>query len=165
MRIRPATEADLDAIAAMHRTGWITGYRGLVPERVLDDVQIEDVVADWRSRWAAAAATGEEILIAEAGEPVGFCSLRPGGPALGEIENLHVLPQHRSTGVGARLLTAGTDRLHELGCGDAFLWVLRDNTRARRFYEREGWLPDGAAKTEPWDGFPVAEVRYVRRLG
>jgi RimJ/RimL family protein N-acetyltransferase len=38
------------------------------------------------------------------------------------------------------------------------------NGRARRFYERAGWRPDGAEKTEEWAGARVPEVRYRRPL-
>jgi RimJ/RimL family protein N-acetyltransferase len=43
---------------------------------------------------------------------------------------------------------------------DATLWVLEDNPRARRFYEREGWSPDGEAKSDAFLGVRVNEVRY-----
>jgi hypothetical protein len=43
---------------------------------------------------------------------------------------------------------------------EAILWVLDDNPRARRFYEREGWALDGERKVEPHLGVDVAEVRY-----
>jgi RimJ/RimL family protein N-acetyltransferase len=43
------------------------------------------------------------------------------------------------------------------------LWVLRDNQRARRFYERAGFLPDGA--TNVLNGLGgIIEVRYRRVL-
>ncbi|MCZ9346526.1 GNAT family N-acetyltransferase, partial [Streptomyces sp. TRM76130] len=44
------------------------------------------------------------------------------------------------------------------------LWVLRDNTRARRFYERAGFRADGGAGVFEVDGIPVPEVRYARAL-
>jgi hypothetical protein len=39
------------------------------------------------------------------------------------------------------------------------LWVLDDNPRARRFYEREGWHPDGSAESD-YLGLTVPLVRY-----
>ena len=48
---------------------------------------------------------------------------------------------------------------------DATLYVLDDNPRARRFYEREGWALDGTTKTGEFLGLPVAEVRYRIRFG
>lgn len=41
------------------------------------------------------------------------------------------------------------------------LWVAKDNTRARRFYERAGCRPDGAERSEEYAGTAVPEVRYV----
>jgi len=38
--------------------------------------------------------------------------------------------------------------------------VLEDNPRARRFYERAGWAPDGARKAEERFGVRAPEVRY-----
>jgi hypothetical protein len=49
------------------------------------------------------------------------------------------------------------------------LWVLEENTPARRFYERYGLAADGARhvfQVQPPDGAPVdlPEVRYALRL-
>jgi hypothetical protein len=44
------------------------------------------------------------------------------------------------------------------------LWVLDDNTTARRFYERAGYVADGAVQADDYDGVSVSEVRYRRTL-
>jgi GNAT superfamily N-acetyltransferase len=41
------------------------------------------------------------------------------------------------------------------------LWVLRDNTRARGFYEHLGWTPTGREQTAEWPPYPV-ELEYAR---
>ena len=46
---------------------------------------------------------------------------------------------------------------------EAILWVLEDNPRARRFYEREGWLEDGVGETQFLD-VTVPVIRYRRPL-
>jgi hypothetical protein len=51
-------------------------------------------------------------------------------------------------------------RLHEraleaLGPGIARLWVLEENHRARRFYERRGWREDGSTRDVPFPPYPV----------
>jgi ribosomal protein S18 acetylase RimI-like enzyme len=43
-----------------------------------------------------------------------------------------------------------------------FLWVLRDNTRARRFYERYGFHADGVEEPFHVAGAAVPEVRYAK---
>ena len=44
------------------------------------------------------------------------------------------------------------------------LWVVKGNTRARGFYERAGFTPDGAEEPYEVDGELVPEVRYVRAV-
>ena len=46
----------------------------------------------------------------------------------------------------------------------AMVWVLTDNTRARRFYERVGFVADGAAKNITLFNVTLPEVRYQRSL-
>ena len=47
---------------------------------------------------------------------------------------------------------------------EATLWVLEDNPRARSFYERGGWAPDGARKAEERWGVRAPELRYRKEL-
>ena len=61
------------------------------------------------------------------------------------------------------------DHLVAEGFPRAVLWVLRDNPRARGFYERAGWTPTG--RDEWFTGVygrtlpePLAEVEYGRSL-
>jgi hypothetical protein len=54
-------------------------------------------------------------------------------------------------------------RLRGEGFREAILWVLEDNPRTRRFYERAGWQADGGSQEEEWLGTTVREVRY--RIG
>jgi hypothetical protein len=44
------------------------------------------------------------------------------------------------------------------------LGVLISNDRARRFYSRHGWQPDGAPKVVELDGVTLSELRYERTL-
>jgi hypothetical protein len=46
----------------------------------------------------------------------------------------------------------------------AILWVLEQNLRARRFYEREGWSLEGAPQEEQLAGVRLQVVRYGRAL-
>ena len=60
--------------------------------------------------------------------------------------------------------TGASDMLMDAALGDdpASLWVLEDNPRARAFYRRHGFDPDGAVKTHTVDGAAIREVRLVR---
>jgi ribosomal protein S18 acetylase RimI-like enzyme len=63
--------------------------------------------------------------------------------------------------VGARLIAAALDRVADEAPG-VCLWVFRDNARARAFYERHGFEPDGLAQELAIGGEAVTEVRYRR---
>jgi GNAT superfamily N-acetyltransferase len=82
----------------------------------------------------------------------------------GELYAIYALPEAWGTGAGHALMDEAVAALRDAGHADAVLWVLADNPRARRFYEREGWSADGTTKSEEWLGLTVAEVRYRRAL-
>ncbi|MGI8696197.1 MAG: GNAT family N-acetyltransferase [Mycobacteriales bacterium] len=89
--------------------------------------------------------------------------MEPAGPAgAGEVWAIYVLPECLSTGVGRALMDAGLTRLAEQQLDPVLLWVLRDNQRARRFYERAGFAADGATHEFQIDGAALPEVRYRR---
>jgi GNAT superfamily N-acetyltransferase len=68
----------------------------------------------------------------------------------------------RHLGVRPELWGRGLARAAvERATGVRRLWVLRDNTRARGFYEHLGWSPTGAEQDAEWPPYPV-EVEYGR---
>ncbi|PVE04401.1 hypothetical protein Y717_12155 [Streptomyces scopuliridis RB72] len=75
-----------------------------------------------------------------------------------------MLPERLSTGTGRALLDELTARAAGAGYQDMRLWVLAGNERARRFYAKAGFAPDGAAEAFEVGGVSVPEVRYARRL-
>ena len=92
-------------------------------------------------------------------------ALTPAGLAgeTGELYTLYVVPAHWSTGAGRALTDAALDGLREAGYRRVVLWTMTENARARRFYDKAGFAPDGA--TNVLDGLgDVEELRYVRDL-
>ena len=85
------------------------------------------------------------------------------GGRVAELYALYVRPDWWSTGTGRALMEKVLARSAAAGYRFITLWVLRDNQRARRFYERAGFAPDGATNVLTGLG-GVHEVRYHRRL-
>lgn len=73
-----------------------------------------------------------------------------------EIIALHTLPESHGTGLGRELLSAA---LSQIGSYPVFLWAFAENTRARRFYEKNGFHWDGSTRVSEFDG--AIEVRYT----
>jgi GNAT superfamily N-acetyltransferase len=80
-----------------------------------------------------------------------------------ELYALYVRPAWWSTGTGRALMDRVLARSSGAGYRSITLWVLRDNQRARRFYQRAGFAPDGAANVLSRLG-GIIEVRYRRAL-
>jgi ribosomal protein S18 acetylase RimI-like enzyme len=171
LSLRAAELADAEAIATVHVAAWQAAYRGgLLPDAYLDGLQVSDRTVAWERTLAAPPPARAARLVAEQhGRIVGFTVVGPergiDDPDRGEVHVLNVHPDAWGRGAGAALLTAGTTRLREAGFAEAVLWVHPDNERARRFYERAGWRPDDATRTEVIWGVEAPEVRYRRELG
>jgi ribosomal protein S18 acetylase RimI-like enzyme len=82
----------------------------------------------------------------------------------GELWMLNADPAVFGTGAALAVHDAALARLAAGGHRHAVLWVVRDNPRARRFYEREGWRTDGNDVVADMGGVPVTELRYLRSL-
>jgi len=156
--IRRATPDDAIACAYVHHTSWVETYSGLLSVAHWET----DTLERWIEAWHRRLDDGAAVTVAEAsGTVVGF-AIGGAGRYIGdhppvrerELQSLYVLADHHGTDPGQALLDA------VIPSGPAQLWVAEKNPRARRFYERNGFLPDGA---HSFDGrLGPAEVRLVR---
>ncbi len=142
----------------------------MVPQSYLDGLDMADEAERRRARFAQ-AGEGVVNLVAEAdGEVVGWACHGPYREgelrtADAELYAIYVDPGRLARGVGRALLRESVTRCTAAGHGRMLLWVLKENARARRFYERAGFSADGAEEPFEVDGVPVPEVRYARVLG
>jgi len=159
MDIRPASPADALAIETIRVRGWRSAYRHVFPAAELDGLPIDP--ERWRARLAVPPQGWTTIVCEDDGNVVGFASTGPSRDEddFGELYAIYVDPDAWSTGAGRALMAAAEAAL-VAEYGAALLWVLDDNPRARRFYERSGWAPDGVRKAEERFGVRAAEVRY-----
>ena len=163
--IRPSVPEDAEAVERLRVAGWTTAYRGIIPDDYLDGLPV-DVARRRRHMAALPAGISDSVAVAD-GAIVGWVSCGPSrdadrpGPGHGEIFACYVYPGTWRKGVGRLLMERALEVLAAAGRDDVSLWVLEDNDRARRFYERFGFGPDGARKLGEF-GVPVAEVRYWR---
>lgn len=187
LEIRTAVAADVEGIATAHVAAWRVAYRGVVPDHYLDGDEFE------RSRlagWTAALTEGpdanedplSQLLVPTLdGRVVGFgifgwerVDLGTDATVRGELYGLYLHPDVWGTGIAGALIERCHSGLAER-FDEAVLWVLRDNPRARRFYERSGWAcgVGGEIVETTWAGVegldplprPLAEVQYRINLG
>ena len=170
---RDAEVNDAGAIASCHIRSWQVGYEGVVSSRFLRRLNLDlpQRTTRWQTLILGAKPEGRFILVGEhEGEVAGWLS---GGAhrdavasdsALAEVYGCYVDPAHWREGVGSALMVDALDRIQHAGYHEAVLWVLEKNSRARAFYERHGWVTDGARKIFELPGESHPEVRYRRRL-
>jgi ribosomal protein S18 acetylase RimI-like enzyme len=159
VHIRPASPDDALAIETIRIRGWRSAYRHVFPAAELDAMPIDP--ERWRARLHVPPPGWETVVCESDGEVVGFASTGPSRDedALGELYAIYVDPEAWSTGAG-RALIASAETALAAEYSAALLWVLEDNPRARGFYERAGWAPDGVRKAEERLGVRAPEVRY-----
>jgi GNAT superfamily N-acetyltransferase len=158
---------DAAALADINRRGWLFAYADIVPAETL-----REAAEDLEARWADSLARPDdahEIWVAtdDGDTAVGFVSVgsprdADPGPGEGELRAIYLAPEVVGQGVGRALLACGEAALARLGYAVATLWVFEANARARRFYERNGWIEQLGSGPGPWGWAP--SVRYRKAL-
>lgn len=160
VNLRTATPSDAAAVARVHHTTWVSTYGEILPPEFWATATLERRTSTWE-RWLANGATplvaevdGEVVGIAMSGDAVEQDDVLP--VRARQLYLLYVLEAHHGTGIGQALF----DAVVPPGTG-AQLWVAEDNPRARRFYERNGFVTEGTRIIDASTA-DLAEVRMVR---
>lgn len=172
MPIREATVADARAIAEVHVEGWSWGYRGLIPDEVIDGLDVDVRERQWVEGFTERWREGDGCFVwEEEGRTQGFVAFGPAAdehapppPDAGEVFSIYLRREAAGSGIGRALFETAERGLIDRGFPTAVLWVLETNRRARRFYEIAGWQPDGA-RAQHWFGDLRAPIaRYATSL-
>ena len=165
--VRHAAANDVPGIADVHVRSWQAGYRGVLPNDLLDSLSVSERKQSWSGllsgaddRWLTLVAEGSGGVL------TGFCSVAtPGrdedvGEATAEIGAFYVDPDHWREGVGRAMLAVALEELREQGWRDVVLWVLPEHRAALAFYDRFGFaIEQGVEKREERSGRPVIRLR------
>ena len=163
--VRTARLGDAETMGRTHAESWRAAYVGVVPQAHLDALDTKECIADWRGAIEANPEPehGRRLVVEVDGEVVGIALVVPdrdGADGVGEIPIIYVQPSAWGIGAGYSLMAECEAELQRRGFAEAVLWVLEDNPRAHRFYERQGWRTDGGRKVDEIGGVELAEIRY-----
>jgi GNAT superfamily N-acetyltransferase len=157
-------------VATVHVKSWQAAYRGLIADAVLDALDPGARSVTWRDLIESCDWPRQGVWVAiEDGRIrafVGYCPSRDkdAGPETGEIAAIYAEPSVWGHGVGQALHAQAISELTDAGFSHVTLWVLRGNRRGIRFYERNGWRPDGHAQVVAAEGVELDEIRYRHEL-
>jgi ribosomal protein S18 acetylase RimI-like enzyme len=158
MHIRRATEADIPALIALQREGWLGDYREVIPPGY-GALMAERYADPERTRRQLARYAYYDVL-EEDGCVAGVVAGDLIGPGEAEIWWLHVAGPARGRGHGARLV-AHFDRQLPPAVTALYVTTYQDYPRTIGFYERIGFRPVAACETIA-DGFTLRDLRLRR---
>ena len=157
LSVRPATAADVPALAALGRDSFVAKFGDLYrPEDLaafLNQSHAEPVVA------AQVADPQMRVVLAERdGAPAGYCKLwlecawpeHARGAKAVELVQIYTAPGASGGGIGSALMDWALAEARAFGADEIQLSVWSGNEGAQRFYERYGF--DKVADIDFWVG-------------
>lgn len=151
-----AGPADAPAIARFQVAAWRESYRGIVPDRFLDEMDADASAGRWTQRLTSgereaftASVDGHLVAVASTRRSLAHAGL----PHL-ELSTLYLARAVQGSGLADRMLDTA------IGDDAAHLLVFAANARAQRFYRRRGFAPVGAPLVDSGTG--LAEQQWVR---
>jgi putative acetyltransferase len=143
--LRPYRAEDEDAAIALWQETW---------QRAYPEIDFAGRVSWWRERWRGELVPNAAIVVAKQGNAlIGFVTI----DAKGYLDQLVVSPEHW----GSRLAASLVDEAKRRSPDRITLLVNKDNARAIRFYERNGFAHVGE-DVNPTSGLPVLKMIWTR---
>jgi ribosomal protein S18 acetylase RimI-like enzyme len=152
--LRPASLADCAGMAAVHARARSAYYRGLIPDQELAayswtlPARYQEIMA----RPGMTVRCAEQDAVVVGLTVAGADRDRAAGQAgITRLYQIQVEPSCWRHGIGSRLMAACVRDWRAAGIDHARLDVWEQNARARAFYARHGWRPDGRSRSGPDD--------------
>lgn len=150
------TDEDIDGKGYVHWKSWHETYPNLIDAEFMKTITLE------KCQRIAHRRTDNIIVAKDGHKVIGFVAYGiyrdDTVTDCGEVFAIYVLADYYGQKVGYALMNAAFDKLAEYK--RIAVWVLKDNDRAIRFYERYGFRFDGTEK-EVKLGTPNTELRMV----
>ena len=161
--IREAQAGDADGIARAHTESWQTSYRGILPDTVLDRIDVGQRVETRKKILRDRSVFQLVAYDLTHGDIVGFCDAGPSRRHVtfaGEVYAIYLMHHAKRHGLGQDMWQRSQAWFQANDMTSMIVWVLDNNHHARRFYEAMGGRPASRLSTRV-GGFPVVELSYV----
>lgn len=146
---------------------WQVAYKGIMPEDYLSNISVPKRTE--RIRASILEGREEIYLFYLDGQPAGTAILNKyrdeqATDTDGEITAFYFLPEYWGRGCAKQAMDFCQAHLRQRGYTNIRLWVLEENARARRFYEKCGFRFDGG-RNEIQIGKPLTDLCYQKAIG
>lgn len=160
--IRYACDEDVSRIAELLVFGKRTAYRSIFNNDIFsfNELQVLKVIKEYQHDPSLLKST----LLYDDGIVKGMVGRRASPECPHEIElcDFYAEPVFQGTGIGSKLMERFIEDARAENKRKIFLWVIKDNLPARKFYEQSGFAADGQEKLI--EGTQVTDKRYVMEL-
>lgn len=145
-------------ISRIYEESWRYAYKDIIPQNYLESIP----AGCWVTKLDKEGRN--TLVLIEKDAYIGTSSYGksrfPDFDGFGEIVSIYLLPEYMGEGYGKELLEATVDALVKLGYRDIFLWVLEENYRARKFYEKAGFVQSNYYLKDNIGGKEIREIQY-----
>ena len=163
--IKKVLAKDAYEYTACHISCWQSAYKGIIPSDYLENMKTEIEQRTDRLKnnliemtdYSYYYATINDKMI---GRLIFGKSLDDDKPNAGDVTAIYLIEEYWYKGYGRKMMDFAVTELKPIGYNEIIVWVVEDNSRARRFYEKYGFTLDGAKK-EMQFGIPLTIVRYT----
>lgn len=163
IQIRTAVPGDEQAVSRIQIESWRAAFADILTEQTLEEHLKEDAIEQMYHH-VLADERFHGLLLTLDGQPhaMAFWSAARGEqtPGLAELICIHSLNENWGKGYGSQLMERALAEMKNAGYREVLLWVFEQNLRARRFYEKHGFVPSGQQQ----DSFGAKEIQYRKTL-
>lgn len=163
--LRLARSDDLERVVDLFLECWTVSYAKVMPNALVTSMHRSKALRLWEDALRnPEIETLVAVLPRQASLVIGLVGYSLPAPRMGYVASLYVLPEAQGSGTGRLLLAEAEKRLSDRGASHARLWVFEQNAPSRRFYERQGWVPDGTRVTRrEWGEPQIGLTKTLRR--
>ena len=147
LTIRPARADEYDAVADVWARSWLSNKIGSESAETLAAIMRESIPLEVENGWSLYVADDDGAVAA-------MLAFRLHD---GYLDQLFIAPEYQGNSLGRRLLAFTREHLPD----EIWLRCVRENERAWRWYEREGFVFE-KEQFEPRSGYTMKYYRWKR---
>jgi len=163
MLIRKATSEDSLALGHVYCNSWKKGYKNIIPQLFLDSLTSENCAPK-----PERINCNNNYIAEENGSVIGLVNFGEARDKdagnMGELRSIYVIPEFWGKGVSRELFQAAVSELEKSGYSGFYLWVLKENGRARGFYEKMKMMCSGCERVITIGGKELVESKYIKKF-
>lgn len=161
--IKQATIADADNLGEVHAAAWKQAYVDIMPQEFLNTITTQNCSNEFLKNSNNTLMRYYIVYLLD--KPVGILYISLSNAVnlkniSGEILALYILKDSCGKGYGTVTIDFAVHQLKSLSCKKIILWVLECNKKARKFYERNGFLFTGV-KRVIYIGKAFTQMQYI----